>query len=147
MSLWDKTEYDLIEGTFAGEAGGTEITATDSVDLRTVLRIGDIVKTTNDSSGENIIVLGLTEDTITVAELEEDIEGNLYRKDVPSWVRQASYAETLAIVSTDEASNAEFKSVGLKTPGWTRSVTYVDQNGKTRNKVETLVAFKSDNAE
>jgi len=25
MSLWDKTEYDLIQGVFAGDAGGTEI--------------------------------------------------------------------------------------------------------------------------
>jgi len=89
--------------------------------------------------------LGLTEDTITVAELEDEVAGALYRKDVPSWVKQPSYAATLSIVTTEEASNAEFKAVGLRTPGWTRSVSYTDQNGNARNKVETLVVFKNDN--
>lgn len=143
MSLWDKTEYDAIAGTFAGTEGETVLTYTGAVDLTTVLRKGDLITSENDGSGANIVVLEVTEDTVTVAELEADVAGTLYRKDVPSFVTDPEYAATLSIVTTEEASNADFKAVGLKTPGWNRSITYTDQNGKVRTKSETLAVFRS----
>lgn len=43
-------------------------------------------------------------------------------------------------VDVAEAQNPTNRAKGIKTPGWTKYVTYVDAQGRTRNKAEILVA-------
>jgi hypothetical protein len=43
----------------------------------------------------------------------------------------------------DEASNAENRGRGLKTPGWVEYVSYTDSNGNVRHKSEILIAMGS----
>lgn len=47
-------------------------------------------------------------------------------------------------VSVSEAQQQANREKGLKTQGWTKTVTYTDAQGNTRNKTEILVAFGGD---
>ena len=47
-------------------------------------------------------------------------------------------------VSVSEAQQPANREKGLKTQGWTKTVTYTDAQGNTRNKTEVLVAFGGD---
>lgn len=47
-------------------------------------------------------------------------------------------------VSLSEAQQTGNREKGIKTQGWTKTVTYTDAQGNTRNKTEVLVAFGGD---
>ena len=47
-------------------------------------------------------------------------------------------------VSVSEAQQTGNREKGVKTPGWTKTVSYTDAQGNTRNKTEILVAFGGD---
>lgn len=47
-------------------------------------------------------------------------------------------------VSVSEAQQTGNREKGVKTPGWTKTVSYTDAQGNTRNKTEVLVAFGGD---
>lgn len=44
-------------------------------------------------------------------------------------------------VSVAEAQLPNNREAGIKTPGWSKNLTYTDAQGNTRNKTEVLVAF------
>jgi hypothetical protein len=54
----------------------------------------------------------------------------------------ASDNTKLFFVDTTEAAVASNRAKGLKTPGWNKFETYVDANGKTRYRAETLIPMK-----
>ncbi|PHS22178.1 MAG: hypothetical protein COA84_13440 [Robiginitomaculum sp.] len=45
-------------------------------------------------------------------------------------------------IDTTEAAVASNNAKGIKTPGWNKYTTYVDSNGNTRHRVESMVAMK-----
>jgi hypothetical protein len=47
-------------------------------------------------------------------------------------------------VSVSEAEQPANREKGLKTPGWSKTVSYTDAQGNLRNKTEILVAFGGD---
>lgn len=47
-------------------------------------------------------------------------------------------------VSVQEAQQTGNREKGVKTQGWTKTVSYTDAQGNTRNKTEVLVAFGGD---
>lgn len=145
MSLWDKTEYDAIVGTFTGTSGTKALTVSGATNLAKKLSKGDIINTAADGTGQVIVIASVNSDTsvTTATNLTANVSGSVYRKDVPSWVKDPQYAKQLSVLTNAEAKNATFKNAGLTTPGWVRSVTYTDAKGKTRNKSETLATFNS----
>lgn len=145
MSLWDKTEYDAIVGTFTGSTGTKNLTVSGATNLAKKLSKGDLINTAADGSGQQMQIDAVISDTsvTVVSNLTANVSGTVYRKDVPSWVKDPAYAKQLSILTVAEATNTSFKSVGLTTPGWVRAITYVDAKGKTRNKTETLASFNS----
>ena len=52
-------------------------------------------------------------------------------------------AELGTIVGVDIAEAAANRTKGIKTPGWTKYVTYTDSQGNVRHKAECLVAAAS----
>lgn len=50
--------------------------------------------------------------------------------------------ENTYLVDLSEAMIQSNRDVGLRTPGWTLHASYVDANGNTRRKTETIVAMK-----
>lgn len=47
-------------------------------------------------------------------------------------------------VSIQEAQQTGNREKGVKTPGWTKTLSYTDAQGNVRNKSETIVAFGGD---
>lgn len=60
--------------------------------------------------------------------------------DAPNFV-PAAQANNIYFVDTTEAAVTANRAKGLKTPGWNLYSTYVDSDGNTRHRVETLVAM------
>ncbi len=144
MSLWGKTENVVIPGTYAGASGNNQITASGVSDISEIISVGDKLYLA-EGGNEAIVVSAVVNATrFDIANnLTAALSGSLFKRSNPKWVKDPEYAENLSIVSTEDASSSDFKEVGLDTPGWVYSRTYEDQNGKTRNKTETLVVFKS----
>lgn len=63
--------------------------------------------------------------------------------DKPKFLNTTDKAATVG-VSVAEAQLANNRAAGLKTPGWSKTVTYTDAQGNTRNKTEILVALGGD---
>lgn len=51
-------------------------------------------------------------------------------------------ADNAVFVDLTEAGVASNRAKGIKTPGWNLYHTYVDANGNTRHKTESLVVMK-----
>ena len=66
--------------------------------------------------------------------------------DAPKYLTTDEVA-TAVFVDTDEAAVVANRAKGLKTPGWNTYTEYVDQNGNTRRKVESLIPMKVTAAE
>jgi hypothetical protein len=58
----------------------------------------------------------------------------------PKYLNDSDKSVTFG-VSNSEAQIVNNRAAGLKTPGWTRNITFVDWQGNIRNKSEILVAF------
>lgn len=63
--------------------------------------------------------------------------------DKPKFLNTTDKAATYG-VSVAEARLANNRAAGLKTQGWSKTATYTDAQGNTRNKTEILVALGSD---
>lgn len=61
--------------------------------------------------------------------------------DAPNYVA-AEDANNVFFVSTEEAGVTSNIAKGLDTPGWNTYTTYVDSDGNTRHRVETLIPMK-----
>lgn len=66
----------------------------------------------------------------------------VYGQDSPKYVPAEDITKIVG-VSTAEAANTNNVARGLNNAGWNRIVTYTDMHGKTRYKVENLVAMSS----
>lgn len=59
----------------------------------------------------------------------------------PTFITSETELDEVFGVNVTEAQQVENRAKGLKTPGWTKLVTYTDAQGFVRNKAETLVAM------
>lgn len=66
----------------------------------------------------------------------------VYGQDSPKYVPAADITNIIG-VDTTEAGVANNVARGLNNAGWNRYVTYTDMHGKTRHKVENLVAMST----
>lgn len=66
----------------------------------------------------------------------------VYGQDSPKYVPVSDITKIIGIDQT-EAGVANNVARGLNNAGWNRYVTYTDMHGRTRHKVETLVAMSS----
>ena len=46
-------------------------------------------------------------------------------------------------IDVGESANTAYRAKGVTTPGWVEYSTYVDAQGRTRNKSEVLVAMST----
>lgn len=66
----------------------------------------------------------------------------MFGQDSPKYIPAEDITKIIGI-DTTEAGVANNVARGLNNAGWNRYVTYTDMHGKTRHKVETLVAMSS----
>lgn len=155
MPLWGKKDQAAVTGTVVLTNNSVTISGNTAVALNTELNIGDSVylSTANTGAGVNTRyrVTALANGTsITVGQAyngSTNTAATLYLQDTPKFVLQNGHPgnRTIDVIGVDrtEAQLAANRAKGVKTPGWTSYRTYEDAGGKTRNRVETLVALKS----
>lgn len=138
MALWGNKDTKAINGIVDVEQNSKVVTGTGTA-FTTELKVGNtlviagveyIVETitSNTVAGLKVAYAGTTATGLTVTANEQ-----------PNYVPHAQLGEVFGVNET-EAQVAANKAKGITTPGWVKYTTYTDSNGRTRNKVETLVA-------
>lgn len=142
MALWGTKDTKTVAGTVAVTQNSTAIVGT-TTSFTTELKSGQTlviagveyrvdVVTDDTHATLHTVYAGTTASDLTVTATEE-----------PAYVMDSERASVVG-VSVAEAQNANNRAAGIKTPGWTKTVTYTDAQGNTRVKSEVLVAFGGD---
>lgn len=152
MSLWKKTEYRLAGDesptnanvVFTGiiQNDTTVIMTVNPVVLTEFFNVGDIIGVEIAGVMENLTVTSVDDEVMIATKASAEFSGHLYILNVPTFIKDPSLKSIISYVDYDEATSDAFREIGVKSPGWVTSFTYQDQNGKTRNKNETLVVVK-----
>lgn len=143
MALWGKRDAFAVTGT--ANTVNTSVTVTGSgtaflteIDNGDSLFIG--------ASNTHVKVVGVASNTsltISPAWATANATGQaLFGQDSPKYVPAEDIAKIIG-VDTTEAANTNSIAKGLNNAGWNRFVTYTDMHGRTRYKVENLVAMSS----
>lgn len=147
MSLWGKQENVSLTGTITIVSGDTTVAGVGTT-FTTQLQAGDTIQ--YDKSGNTIkfVVASISNNTSlklkSVPDANDAVAGSVFAvTDAPKFSSNQDAKSNVEKITTADAKNPAFKAVGVNTPGWVKSITYVDANGKTRTKSETLVVFKS----
>lgn len=143
MALWGKRDVYAVTGTANTANGSTTVTGTATVFLSQVdngdsLFIG--------GSNTHVKVVGVASNTsltINPAWATANVTGGtVYGQDSPKYVPAADISKIIG-VDTTEARVTNNVARGLNNAGWNKYVTYTDMHGKTRHKVENLVAMST----
>jgi len=166
MSLWGDKEVVSgansgtieLSNTTSGEVVGTgtdfvnDISAGDYIRVDETLFVVDTVTNANSLTvlpgylGGTITAIGAANTyvvlqapksaayTNSVYQQQLDALGNIANTNVND--------SDIIFVDTNEAASSNNNLRGISTGGWTKYVTYYDQDGNQRYKVETLVAMK-----
>lgn len=141
MASWGRNADLILTGTGSIDASTNIVTGantvfTEEVELRNLI----------DLDGDKFVVVSITNDTTMTVEpvAETTLSGeDILLSEVPKYLTVTQATTEATYVTVAEAQDANNRVDGIKTPGWTLYKEYVDGNGNTRKKVETLVAMKS----
>lgn len=147
MSLWGKRESVALTGTITIASGNTTVVGV-GTSFTTQLTAGDTLEYQGDDlDGHLVVVKSISNNThltLKSAPTANDVATAVSAtfSDKPTFVSEVDAKLNVELVSTEDAQDSNFRDIGVKTPGWVKSVTYTDAHGATRHKTETLVAFK-----
>jgi len=139
MALWGNKDKKAVTGTIAVTEDSVNVVGTNTL-FTTELKAGNVLDINNveyqiDSIQSNIALkLKQAYADSTASSLAVDA----YEK--PAYLAQSELGDIYGI-SASEVSTDEAKNVGINTTGWGKYTTYVDGNGRTRHKFESLVAM------
>jgi hypothetical protein len=141
MALWGKKDGVALTGTVDVTAANNEIVGTGTAftteaEVETVVTVG----------GEDLVIKEIVSDTVLRVEPAPTatlVTQAITESESPKYLDDAVAINDTSLVGTTEAQDANNRIKGIKSPGWTTYVEYVDAEGNTRHKVETLVALKS----
>lgn len=143
MALWGKRDAFAVTGTANTVNTSTTLTGT-GTDFVTEIDNGDSIFI--GASNTHVKVVGVTSAntlTFSPAWATANATGQaVYGQDSPKYV-PASEITTIIGVDQTEAGVANNVARGLNNAGWNRYVTYTDMHGRTRHKVENLVAMST----
>ena len=145
MPLWGKTYEEPITGELTllqneTTVNGANTAFTQELSVRNVIAL-DVLDT------DRFRVTSIVSDTeIEVepvsAETYLDVSDATYSQ-VPKYLSVEDATQKAILVSVTDAQNPSNRANGVRTAGWNLTSQYTDQNGNTRNRVETLVALKT----
>lgn len=152
--MWGKKDQTALTGTAVFTNNSVTVTANSSTTFNTEIRVGDniFLSTANTAAGANtryrvVAIANSTSLTLNRAyNAATNTAATVWIQNAP---RNVTYTRTgmrpIDIVGVDvtEARVASNRAKGIKTPGWTRYITYTDSAGNVRNKSEILVAMRS----
>lgn len=147
MSLWNKNENVSRTGTITIVSGNTTVVGVGTT-FSTQLKAGDTIQYVKSNTTIKHVVASISNNTslkLKSAPVTNDaVAGSAYAvTGAPKSLSNQDAKNNVEKITTVDARNSAFKNVGVNTPGWVKTITYVDSQGKTRTKSETLVVFKS----
>lgn len=143
MALWGKRDAFAVTGTANTVNTSSTLTGTGTTFL-TEIENGDSLFI--GAANTHVKVVGVAAaNTLTFEPAWSTANATgqaLFGQDSPKYVPSADITKIIG-VDTTEAGVANNVARGLNNAGWNRYVTYTDMHGRTRHKVETLVAMSS----
>lgn len=144
MASWGRNADLVLTGTGSIDVSTSIVTGNNTVFTEEVE-----VRNLIDLDGDKFVVISITDDeTMTVAPIataslsEEDI----LLSEVPKYLTVEQAINETLYVTVAEAQDANNRIDGIKTPGWVLYDEFVNEDGDTRRRVETLVAMKQTTA-
>lgn len=141
MALWGNQDRKSLTGTIAVTEDSVDVVGTSTL-FTTELKVGNVL----DIGGVQYQVASIQSNTalkLKQAYADSTASGLLveaYEK--PAYLAQSELGDIYGI-SVSEVATTEAKTAGINTAGWGKYITYVDGNGNTRHKFESLVAMGS----
>lgn len=143
MALWGNRDAFAITGTANTVNTSVTVTGTGTTFL-TQIDNGDSLFI--GASNTHVKVVGVASSnslSISPAWSTANATGQaLFGQDSPKYVAASDITKIIGVDQT-EAGVANNVARGLNNAGWNSYVTYTDMHGRTRHKVETLVAMSS----
>jgi len=145
MPLWGKTYEEPITGELTllqneTTVNGANTAFTQELSVRNVIALDaldtDRFRVTSIVSDTEIEVEPVSAETYL------DVADATYSQ-VPKYLSVEDATQKAILVSVTDAQNPSNRANGVRTAGWNLTSQYTDQNGNTRNRVETLVALKT----
>jgi hypothetical protein len=145
MPLWGKNYEEPITGELTilqdeTTVNGANTAFTQELSLKDVIAL-DVLDT------DRFRVTSIVSDTEievepVAAETYLDVADATYSQ-VPKYLSVEDATQNAILVSVSDAQDSGNRAIGVRTAGWNLASQYTDQNGNTRNRVETLVALKT----
>lgn len=142
MASWGRNVDVVLTGTGSIDANTNIVTGantifTEEVEVRNVIDLG--------AAGLFVVTSVVDNETLTVDPLADigAIDEDILLSEVPKYLTTTQAITEATYVTVLEAQDSNNREIGIKTPGWTLYKEYVNGNGDTRRRVETLVAMKS----
>lgn len=139
MALWGNKDKKAVTGTIAVTEGSVDAVGTSTL-FTTELKVGNVLDINNVeyqiASIQSNTALKLKQ--AYAGSTASGLTVDAYEK--PAYLAQSELGDVYGI-SASEVSTTEAKNVGINTAGWGKYTTYVDGNGRTRHKFESLVAM------
>jgi hypothetical protein len=145
MALWGKLYEEPLSGEVTLLQDETTVNGANTA-FTTELSLNDVIALDVLSTDRFRVTKIVSDTEMEVEPVSEetylDVADATFSQ-VPKYLGLEDATQKATLLSVSDAQNPANRVVGLKTAGWNVSEQYVDQNGNTRNKVETLVALKS----
>jgi hypothetical protein len=148
MASWGRKDGVELTGTGSIVDGdntilGSNTVFTEEVELKEVVELDDVRYVVEAIvSDTELTVIPLAEantagEDILISQVPKYLSVDIKLGDVEGFTSAGVFLHEVS-----DATAGTGRDEGIKTPGWTQSFEYLDQNGNTRRKVETLVAMK-----
>lgn len=142
MASWGRNVDVVLTGTGSIDANTNIVTGantifTEEVEVRNVIDLN--------AAGLFVVTSVIDDETLTVEPIAATgaIDEDVLLSEVPKYLTTTQAITEATYVTVAEAQDSDNREIGIKTPGWTLYKEYVNGNGETRRRVETLVAMKS----
>ena len=143
MALWGNRDAFAVTGTANTVNTSVTVTGTGTAFLTQVDNGDSLFIGASNTHVKVVGVASNTSLTISPAWATANATGQaVFGQDSPKYVPAADITKIIGL-DTTEAGVANNVARGLNNAGWNRYVTYTDMHGKTRHKVETLVAMST----
>lgn len=143
MALWGKRDAFAVTGTANTVNGSITVTGTGTSFLTEIDNGDSLFVGASNTHVKVVDVASANTLSINPAWATANVSnGTLIGQDSPKYVPAAEIANIIGVDVT-EAGVANNVARGLNNAGWNKFVTYTDMHGRTRYKVETLVAMST----
>lgn len=140
MASWGRNADLTLTGTGSIDANTNIVTGANTVFTEEV-EVHNLISLDNNK----FVVIEVTDDTTMAVEPIADAnvaDADVLLSEVPKYLSVTQATTEAVYITVADAQDTDNRANGFKTPGWTLYNEFVNEDGDTRRRVETLVAMK-----